>query len=166
MLFYYMPPCDFTFKNINDCIFELYDNSILISSLHLSKENPYYIIDNFYINEQYKGYGCFRYLVHRAIDIHRHIISTLPELFKYWRVLNYYPHFSFTLKLINDNIISDITEHSLWFSDGDILIQKVFYTEDNLKIYEKNQQLKQRCNRDDHTILYGPYSSGKWAYNP
>jgi hypothetical protein len=162
-----MPPCDFKFVNINDTIFQLFDDNELISSLNLIPTSSHYQIYDFYIHEYYHGYGCFRYLIHRAIDIHRNILSTIPYLLKYWRVLVYYPHFSFSIKSYNNNIINDIEFDQLWFSDSSdhILIQKKIFSDQQLQSYENNQKLKQRCNRDDHTVLYGPNSSGKWCYN-
>lgn len=138
-LFYYMPPHDLKFNNIDNKIFQLFSNNIMISELCIIEPN---IIGEFYVDINYENHGCFRYLIFRAVDIYKILVDN-GIYQQYWDILKYYGHPAYYV----------IQDHP------NFKIINTPYSDDKLISYEKSQKIKYRSNIHDAHVLYFPYEN-------
>ncbi len=125
---------------------------------------------------KFRGQGCFRYLLHKALDIHKEILSDdhqTPEAELAWKALIKYTDERMIIVVFDEVSKQEYSKNKIpfdkiWNENENFLLlaKKRIFTQKMLENRAKDNELKKKVNRDYDSIWYGQKSSNKDYVNP
>lgn len=154
----------------------LYDNGVVISGLHLEIRGGYWQITYSQTVPEYRNQGCFRYLLIRAVNAHKTILSDsrqTTEAADSWKSLIKHSGGQFNIFVFNgENRIpaTTVPENDIWNGkDIPVLMITNTLTGTNVVVSperERHMESKGNFSRMEKYLWFGESSSTENYLNP